>query len=148
MSQSCTIYLEKAYSDVLTYLESLEMREIPDAEAKTFERKYFEGSLRVSLKKQVEAGDDFSGMILGTWNLFRDVETKHENRQNDLLNRILSANSAIGIAAHPEFTETDKRLDFVFGLAEMFDGIIFNGSEMLDKQGRLILDQAGNSELN
>lgn len=148
MSQFCTIYVEKAYSDVLTYLESLELREISDAEVKTFERKYFEGSLRVSLKKQVEAGDDFSGMILGTWNFFRDIETKHESLQKDLLNRILFSNTAIGIAANPEFTETDKRLDFVFGLAEQFDGIIFNGSEMIDKKGRLILDQAGNSELN
>lgn len=148
MSQSCTIYLEKGYSDILAYLESLEMREVSDSEVKTFERNYFEGSLRVSLKKQAYAGDGFSSMILGTWNFFRDVETKHENQQKDLLNRILSCQSAVGVAANPEFTETDKRLDFVFELARLFDGVIFNGSEMIDQKGRLILDQAGNSELN
>lgn len=87
-------------------------------------------------------------MILGTWNFFDNIETKYEKQQKELVNRILSRNSAVGVLADPEFTKTDKRLDFVFSLAELFDGVIFNGSEMIDKKGRLILDQAGNSELN
>jgi hypothetical protein len=54
---------------------------------------------------------------------------------------------AIGIVADPGFTKTDGRLDMVFAVAEHLDAMIFNGSGMIDKNGAMILDADGASEV-
>ncbi len=159
MVKNCTIYSSKEYEEILAYLEGDGMRDVSDGlsdmevpdksdlEVKIFERNYFEGNLRVSLKKQFERGDSFSSLIRGTWNFFETIETKHKTQKKKLVNHILECKTAIGIRADPVFTLTDKRLDCVFRITEMCDGIIFNGSEMIDRNGNLILDKSGNTEL-
>ncbi len=159
MVKNCTIYSSKEYEEILTYLENDGMRDVSDGlsdmevpdksdlEIKMFERNYFEGNLRISLKKQFERGDSFSHLIAGTWNFLETIETEHEAQKKKLTHRILECKTAIGIRAEPVFTLTDKRLDCVFRITEMCDGIIFNGSEMLDRNGELILDKDGNSEI-
>jgi hypothetical protein len=161
MTQNCTIYSSKEYEQVLAYFESLKWREVSDGlsdmevpdksdiEVKMFARYFFDETLlRVSLKKGYERGDSFSHLILGTCNFFDNIETEHEIQKKELTNRILECKTAIGIRADPEFTLTDKRLDFVFEIMEMFDGIIFNGEAMLDKEGKVILDYVGNTALS
>jgi hypothetical protein len=161
MIQNCTIYSNKEYKDILAHFENLQWRDVSDGlsdmevpdesdlEVKMFARYFFDETLlRISLKRRIEQGDSFSKMIGGTWNFFRMIETEHEAQKEELTHRILECKTAIGIRAEPEFTLTDKRLDFVFELMEMFDGIIFNGEAMLDKEGKVILDYAGNTALS
>jgi len=62
-----------------------------------------------------------------------------------LLDFILSCETAIGIVAEPEFKEDDERLDAIFAIAELMDGYIFNGSEMLDKNGEIVLSAEADS---
>jgi hypothetical protein len=160
MIQNCTIYSSKSYEEILAYFESLKWRDVSDGvsdmevpdksdiEIKMFERYFFDETLlRISLKKEFERGDSFSHLILGTWNFFETIETEHEAQKKELTHHILACKTALGIRADPEFTLTDKRLDFVFELMEMFDGIIFNGRAMLDKKGRVILDKDGKSAI-
>ncbi len=146
MSKACTIYTRRNYQDVYDYLVEEAFHDVSD-DVTTFERSYFEGNIRISLKQEVERGDDFSKLLMGTWNYFEQIETKHTDQKSALTKRILETETAIGIVAEPEFEEEDKRLDLIFRLTDMFDGIIFNGSGMLDKEGQVILDSDGDSEV-
>jgi hypothetical protein len=148
MSNSCTIYSSKDYNEILVYFEDIGFSDVTDSEGvKSFQRHFIEGTLRISLKQQIKRGDGFSSLIRGTCNFFDNIETKYEEQKKELTTRILSCKTAIGLVSEPEYVKDDKRADYIYKLAEMFDGIIFNGSEMIDKSGKLILDDEGNSEL-
>ncbi len=147
MSQACTIYSPRDFQEVYDFLESTDIVEVPDADTVSFEKTYVEGNLKIALKRQIERGDSFSSLLRGTWNYFDTISTDHTEQKNQLTNRILETNTAIGIVADPEFNDEDERLDLVFKLSELFDGVIFNGSMMLNKDGQVILDSEGNSDL-
>lgn len=148
MSNSCTIYSNRNYSEILAYFEEIGFTDVTDSEdVKSFQRYYSEGTLRISLKKRIEQGDSFSKMIGGTWNFVRMIETRNKVQKEELIRRVLDCKTAIGLVSEPEYVEDDKRADYIYKLAEMFDGVIFNGSEMIDKSGKLILDDEGNSDL-
>ena len=152
MKQSCTIYSQKEnYRNISSIWEDLSYDEseirLEDNESGIVTCKTASGNLELCFKEYKESADEFSHLILGTHNYFNQTETTNEKIKDNLLNFISRCRIAIGVGAEPSFTETDERLDIVFGIAELLDGIIFNGSEMIDKNGQLILDQSGNSEL-
>ncbi len=147
MNQYRTIFSSKNYDEILNYLETLKLTEVKDSDVKTFETNYKEGNLQVSIKKRIEGGDSFSMMILGTWNFLRNIETNYDKQKKELINRISECETAIGIVADSNFTETDERATFIYKLMEMFDGIMFDGQGMIDKKGKVILDHDGSSEI-
>jgi hypothetical protein len=147
MSQYRTIFTSKNYDKILNYLKTLKLTEIKDSDVKTFETNYKEGNLQVSVKKQIEGGDSFSKMILGTWNFLRNIETSYDKQKKELINRVSECETAIGIVSDSNFTEADERTTFIYKLMEMFDGIMFDGQGMIDKNGKIILDHDGSSEL-
>jgi hypothetical protein len=146
MNQYRTIFSHKNYDEILNYLENLKITEVKDSEVKTFEVNYKEGNLQISIRKQIERGDSFSKMILGTWNFLRMIETTHEKVKDELIDVVLECETAIGIVADSDFTETDERATFIYKLMEIFDGIMFDGQGMVDKKGKVILDYDGSSE--
>jgi hypothetical protein len=146
MNQYRTIFSHKNYDEILNYLENLKITEVKDSEVKAFNLNYSEGNLQVSVKKRIEQGDDFSQMIGGTWNFFRMIETEHEKVKDELIDFVLDCETAIGIVADSDFTETDERATFIYKLMEIFDGIMFDGQGMVDKKGKVILDYDGSSE--
>ena len=153
MKQSCTIYSPReTYHSINSIWDNLSYSE-PNVEVSENELggitlQTETGTLELYFDEYREGGDDFSSLILGTRNYFNVIETTHQEIKDNLLRSITKCKAAIGVGAEPPFTEMDERLDIVFGIAEMLDGIIFNNSEMLDKKGSLILDKTGNSELN
>lgn len=149
MSNSCTIYSSRDYAEILNYFEDLGFEDVSDSDdVKSFQRHFFEGDLRISLKRPIKRGDSFSGLILGTWNFIENIDTKYERQKKDLIKKISECKTVIGLVSEPNYVENDKRADYIYKLAEMFDGVIFNGSEMISKKGQLILDRDGNSNLD
>ena len=147
MSQYRTIFSSKNYDEILNYLESLKLTEVKDSDVKTFEADYKEGNLQISIKKEIERGDSFSKLILGTWNFLRNIATNYDEHKKKLIDRISECETAIGIVADSDFTETDERATFIYKLMEMFDGVMFDGQGMIDEKGRVILDHDGSSEI-
>jgi hypothetical protein len=147
MNQYRTIFSHKNYDEILNYLESIKLTEVKDSDIRTFDINYKEGNLQISIRKQIERGDSFSKMILGTWNFLRNIETSYNNQKKELITRISECETAIGIVADSNFTETDERATFIYKLMEMFDGIMFDGQGMVDKKGKIILDYDGSSEI-
>jgi hypothetical protein len=87
------------------------------------------------------------GWFLGAHNYFRIIKTAQVAEQKRLLHIIARVEWAIGVIAEPEYTETDTRLDLVFDIAAHLDAVIFNGSGMIGKDGLMILDADGSSEV-
>jgi hypothetical protein len=77
---------------------------------------------------------------------FRGIHTAAESAKERLLTHVGDTKCILGIVADPEF-DADARFDrVVFAIAKAYNGIVFNGCEMLDENGILILDNDGKSE--
>jgi hypothetical protein len=107
-----------------------------------------EGGITINSMQRERPGDEFSRMILGAGNYFRDIRTTSVAAQQRLLELISELEWAIGVVAEPEYTETDTRLDLVFEIARHLNAVIFNGSGMIDKDGLMILEADGSSEVS
>jgi hypothetical protein len=101
------------------------------------------------LNRQIrrEGGDGFSRMVLGMHNFFRRVNTSHTATKERVLRSIESANLAVGVVAEPAFDEDAGHFDIIFGLTDLLDAVIWNGSAVLDARGSTILDGEGESEV-
>lgn len=151
MKQSCTIYSKKSnYEDMTAIWKDAAFDkaglQIYENDLGGISLQTSGNSLELYFKKQLNSGDSFSHLILGTYNYFKNIETTQHQSQKNLLDFILSCEIAIGVSAEPEFSELDERLDIVFAITELLDGAIFNGSEMINKNGKLILNLDGSSE--
>ena len=100
------------------------------------------GKLTIFTKVREKPGDEFSGMILGLANYARNSEAKQatEEVKEKVEGFIFAVNIALGVIAEPEFTQTDERLDIVFGLAEKLNGLIYNGDMLLDYNGARVIE--------
>ena len=89
-----------------------------------------------SMRKK-KPGDEFSKLILSTHNLFRTRVKQQSENKEIVLSRIKRTALAIGIVAEPDLSEEDE--DCLLDLARILDGVIFNGSSMIDSEGQLIV---------
>jgi hypothetical protein len=105
--------------------------------------KFANSELRFNKLVQERPGDKFSKMILGMHNYFRKIDTIALGNKDYVLECIGNANLAIGVAADPKFSEEDEHFDIIFAVAEALRGVVFNGSGMLNTQGKMLLDDDG-----
>lgn len=88
-------------------------------------------SLSITHRERIERGDEFSNLILGTWNYFRGLDLgMSEQDKGALLRRITETRSMLGIIAQPCVRE--EHLPFIRAIANVTGGLIFYGSDMLD----------------
>lgn len=104
------------------------------------------GSLRISGMRWERPGDEFSSMTLGMANYFRCAPATNKDLQLRAMRFVHRCEFALGIVAKPEFSEQDGHFDLVFALATALDALIWNGSGLVDTNGRLVLDGDGTSE--
>jgi hypothetical protein len=93
-----------------------------------------EGTVSFSSMRQRAPGDEFSRMVLGMHNFFRTMATRKARRRRRILDLLDECEMAVGVVAAPDFTATDSRLDLVFAIAAQLDGMVFNGSGMIDSR--------------
>jgi hypothetical protein len=97
----------------------------------------------LSSMERVEPGDEFSHLILGTLNFFRNVETSSPGNKQRVMKLIRDTHWAIGIVVEPEFKDEAGHFDCIFEITELLGGLIFNGWGMVDENGLMILDKEG-----
>lgn len=91
--------------------------------------------------------EEFPTMINGMGNFFRQVPAKNETVHKKLLLKIATLNMVIGIETEKDIS--DKLYAEILDVARQLDGIVFMGTrELLDYNGKLILDIDGNSEVD
>lgn len=87
--------------------------------------------------RKIEPGDAFSRLILSTHNFFR-TRVKEESEKKDLaLRKIKSCALAVGVVAEPDLSEEDENC--LLDLTRLLEGVIFNGSSLIDSEGQLIV---------
>jgi len=144
MTQSCTVYSPVVkHAEVLALVKRMArngMVEVTGSEGAWDRIRVVldDGSLVLNSMQRREPGDEFSRLILGTHNFFRTLETDSPQKKK-ILDFLLSCQWAVGAVAEPEFNTEDERLDIIFAVAELLDGMIFNGSEMITSEGQPIL---------
>lgn len=99
-----------------------------------------------SLKPQA-GSREFSRLIMGMHSYFRKIATPAAAVKEDVLKRVSQCRYALGVVAEPEFVDDANHFDYIFGLAEALDALIWNGSGVIDIGGRIVLESTGNSEM-
>lgn len=103
--------------------------------------------ITLNILRHGEPGDSFSKLKLGAFDYFSRIATQHQSAKATALCRIESFETAIGVVLEPDATDQDDwRFDLIFSVAEISEGLIFNGSDLMDWTGRLLLGSDGSSE--
>lgn len=153
MSSKCTIFSPKL--DFVGVIGFLKKHAAGQLEIKGSETVWEQIILRHGGSKLIlnnlfrkEPGDSFSKLILGTHNFFHNINTFAFTQKEFVLRQVGNCQMALGMVGEPEFEEEAGHFDLIFGLADELDGMIFNGAEMLNSQGKTILSTDGFSELS
>ena len=96
-------------------------------------------TLTLNSMQREKPGDDFSKLILSTHNFLSKVEAAAPTREA-VLKAISSCAIAVGVVAEPALDERDGHMACVLDVAGILNGMIFNGSAMLDANGALLLE--------
>lgn len=146
-SKLCIVCSEAVYTDVLAAVHRLPVNEFDfsgnEKQWKSIALTFPVGSIRLTSMTRVLPGDRFSKLILSMHNFFRAVETDAVSKKTAVLSRVALAKMLIGVVAEPEFVQDDKRLEYLWTIAEEIDARLFNGHAMLDSHGRRILSKDG-----
>jgi hypothetical protein len=104
-------------------------------------------TIALNFLRHREAGDQFSNVKLGMFDFFYRVKTPHEAVRTKILKHLENIDTAIGVVLEPPSSdEHDWRFDTIFAVAEATQGLIFNGSDLIDCNGKLALTATGRSE--
>ena len=147
MSDACTIYGSRvdylAVYNIVSEMSSVPVVVTGDPhEWQTLENAQGSTITFCSMKRQQRAEfNDFSRLILGTSTFFRHVNVTPIDRRERLLDHISRCQFSIGVGASPEFNEEERHFDMIFEIAKSLDGLIFNGSGMVDANGLLCAGQ-------
>lgn len=98
-------------------------------------------TLVLSGLKRVGPGDRLSKILLGTINSFERIASAPADRKRLIAVAVAKCQMIVGVRGRPMFT--DAHMDLIFDIAGACEGLIFNGSGMIDPEGRLILNYEG-----
>jgi len=153
MSDNCTIYGSRVdYLAVFNIVSGMSLVpvEVTGVPQEWQTLKVVQGSTITfhSMKRQQQPEfNDFSRLILGTSTFFRHVNVTPVERRERVLDAVYRCQFSVGVVASPEFNEDEKHFDMIFEIAKSLDGLIFNGSGMVDADGLLVLDNEGNFDV-
>ncbi len=149
----CTLYASiQEHQKILDAIQEvfLDQDIVSSAEGRTVtvaDKKWFsKNTVTFNLMREERDAKDFQPMKKGMFAFFAQIETKHEQVKQKLLLQISALNVAVGIVSNKEINQAT--LQSILNIAAKVHGIVFLPSgDMLDQSGRLILNPAGESEL-
>jgi len=152
MSDACTIYSTTVdYNKVREIIEAISSRPIKiigDAGKWLEIEVNGKSKITFSTMERIPGGfDEFSKLVLGTYSFFQHTKPISIGNKDRTLAAISKCQFAIGVVANPAFDEDEQHFDIIFAIAKVLNGLIFNGSGMIDENGLLVLDGDGNSDL-
>lgn len=139
MAENCTIYcrilnVEEISSILHSYFPS------SDGDVKRSMQVYgTSGSLRFSKKQFRERGDEFSRLLLSTSAFIDSLPNTDSSKKDNLTSHIYSCKLVLGVVADPTFDADDRYTLAVFAIAKALEGVVFNGQEMLDANGEILV---------
>lgn len=151
--QQCTLYVSiqdrESVTDAIRKAFSEKTVEVStDGRAVTVSSKKWFSKSTITFNTLREDLDPeaFDQMKRGMYGYFSQIETPHLRVQQKLLMQITALNVAVGIVSSDGIDK--ETFQKILEIARSVHGIVFLPTgEMLDKEGKLILDTAGESEL-
>ncbi len=98
------------------------------------------GELAVDSKVFQHNGDDFSRLRLSTYMAIKNTESADDTIKRRTLKHVELSELILGIVATPSLDADDRYHRFVFEIARVMNGLIFDGSEFLDPDGTTLLE--------
>ncbi|WP_146436545.1 hypothetical protein [Blastopirellula retiformator] len=139
MAESCTIYCKLwNLKEFARLLDSYFPSTIPTSDDLTIVHDS-DGNLRLTQKKFREPGDDFCRLLLSTCAFVEGLPNADAVVKKWLASHVESCELVLGVVAEPAFDADERFHAVVFAIAKAFDGVIFNGHEMLDANGVTLL---------
>lgn len=150
----CTLYVsiadpQKIVEAIVAAFRDREVQFSGDGQSVTVtDKKWFsKNTLTFNFMREDADPERFLQMKQGMYGFFARIDTPHEKVKEKLLIQITALNVAVGIVASKEMDE--ETLTLILAVAEEVSGLVFLPTgDMLDKQGRLILNTEGDSEVD
>lgn len=150
MLEAATVFCGKAAPELV--LEELDRcgadvrSDGPPGSWERAEAVFGDGSLVVT-RKMFAPGSEFSRVVLGAHNYFRQVETDNQAGKARVLTLLEACDMMLGVRAEPPLDPDGPRYACTLALVTALDGLLFNGSDMLDGDSRVVLGADGLSEV-
>ncbi|MHC4874887.1 MAG: hypothetical protein ACYTGL_00225 [Planctomycetota bacterium] len=146
MPESCTIYCQSEIQDLIarelpTLFTSVK-RETNKLGWSVLEASEKDASIRFTCRFFRERGDDFCRLLLSTCTFIESGKWQTTTRKNEAIRHVEACEMAIGVVAEPGFESDDRFNSLVFAIARAGEGVVFNGTDFLDKNEKCILSQA------
>ncbi|WP_139492700.1 DUF4272 domain-containing protein [Brevibacillus dissolubilis] len=150
--KQCTLYVSIKQHQIVT--EAIQeafrgktIKASPDGRGLTVIEGLFDPStVTFNTVREDTDSEAFSQMKRGMYVFFYQIETPHNQVKEKLLMQISALNMAVGIVSSKEFDE--ETFLNILKIANDVHGIVFLPTgEVIDPQGRLIMNPAGESEL-
>ena len=100
------------------------------------------GNIRISALLP-EIGGKFGPVYVGTMNRARSIVTDQVSLRDSLVRSLKSTNMIIGCVLQPEMVDNDTRFNFIFSLAEILNGVVFDTFTFISSKGEVILSLDG-----
>lgn len=144
MPQACTIYcVGTTMAEIVTLGESLfgEVSVVGSRERwSSLTVRGMSGEMIINSQVFQHNGDEFSSLRLSTYMTVKNVESADEGLKKRVLKHVEATELVLGIVATPSLDADDRYHQFVFEIARMMDGLIFDGNEFLDPEGTTLIE--------
>lgn len=149
-SNSCTIFCKlKSCDEVTSFIQGINNQNMnfqfldkPTIEKVSVCVSFDDNSsLEVYAFKRSKGGDHVSKTIMGTYNFFKNIPTEAYSNKEFIQQHLADCNASIGVKTSSDFS--GNKYEYLLMLVKEFDGLIFDGTGMIDQRGGLILDLDG-----
>lgn len=96
-----------------------------------------EGEMKVHALFPV-VGGKFGRVYMGTLNAIRRIPGMDQSMRDRLYDDVKRAEMILGCVVEPDFLERDARFDAVFEIAQLCQGVVFDGFTFLTDNGEVI----------
>ena len=97
-------------------------------------------SMRLTSKWFRESGDDFCQLLLSTCAFVEALPRTAAEVQKAVVTHIESCELVLGVVVQPGFDSDERYNAVVFAIAKALDGLVFNGREVLNADGELMVE--------
>ena len=136
MTESCTIYCKLLNLDEIARLLHSHFPSSSAIAGDSMTVHGSAGSLRLTKKIFRERGDDFCRLLLSSCAFVEGMSNADAVVKKRLASHVESCELVLGVVAESGFDVDERYHSVVFAIAKALDGVIFNGQEMLDANGK------------
>jgi hypothetical protein len=144
MAEKCTIYcLQRAWKTILNlskkYFEGVKILDIAKGTESLEAHGKKNSLIRLSHLSFIRRADEFTQLRGSTWVYLGSLETEYVKAKDRVMSHVENSESIVGVVVKPRFDKDDRFDQLVASIATECKGLVFNGDEWLDPNGKVVL---------